>query len=84
MIIADQGSSSLGHGQEFRPLEQLDKIYSEHPLYLFFSHVHQHGMDYALDFELTEKERMAELELNLERGNHKSATLKPYELKANI
>jgi hypothetical protein len=30
-------------------------------------------MDYHFDFELTEDERMAELQANLERGNHNSA-----------
>jgi hypothetical protein len=69
--------TTLGYGSEFRPVDQLEKIFAGHPNFAFFRGVLQKGMDYFFHQEISEEERMAELEANLERGNHKSATSDP-------
>ena len=59
-------------------------IYRDHELFPFFMKLHQEGMEYIYKETLTDSERMAELEANIDRGNHKSATSKPEELKEKI
>ena len=41
-------------------------------------------MEYYLDEDLSEEERMVELELNLLRGNHQSAKKQPEKLSEKI
>ena len=41
-------------------------------------------MDYAVDSELTEEERMVEVNLQLKWGNHKSAASQPEKLKEKV
>jgi hypothetical protein len=64
--------TTLGYGSEFRPTEQLDRIFQGHPNFSFFR--------ITLNFfkeDISEEQRVRELEANLERGNHKSATSRP-------
>ncbi len=69
--------TTIGYGSEFRPTEQLQKIFGGHPNFGFFKETLRKGMDYCFDTEISEEQRVLELEANLERGNHKSATSKP-------
>ena len=46
--------------------------------------MHKNGMDHKLTRELSECERMAELNANIERGNHKGASTKPEKLLEKI
>jgi hypothetical protein len=68
--------TTIGYGSEFRPTDQLNKIFGGHPNFGFFSKTLKKGMDYFFDSEILEEQRLRELEANLERGNHKSATSK--------
>ena len=76
-IITDSSSTTIAHGSEFRPLSQLATIYAEHPMFPFFVTLMRGGMKYHVTEELPEIERMAELDLNMRRGNHKSAASEP-------
>ena len=63
----------MSPGSEFRPPDQLQKIFSRHPHFQFFIGTVLHGMDYSFIEELSESDRKAELNAMLKRGNHKSA-----------
>jgi hypothetical protein len=65
---------TLGYGSEFRPTEQLDKLFHGHPHFELFRTVLRDGMDYFFEADISEDQRTTELEANLERGDHKSAT----------
>jgi len=72
-ILDDNQDTTVAYGSEFRSLDDLKYVFGKHPNYPFFADIHTNGMDYHFDFDLTEDERMAELQANLERGNHNSA-----------
>mmetsp|Transcript_42028 Transcript_42028/g.48575 ORF Transcript_42028/g.48575 Transcript_42028/m.48575 type:complete len:97 (-) Transcript_42028:116-406(-) len=46
--------------------------------------MHQKGMEYIFKGDLTEVERMAELEVNIARGNHSTVESKPKELEKKV
>jgi hypothetical protein len=69
--------TTIGYGSEFRPTEQLNSIFGGHPNFGFFRDTLHSGMDYFFEYELSEEQRILELEANLERGNHKSSNLEP-------
>jgi hypothetical protein len=69
-ILDQHQHTTVAYGSEFRSLLDLEVVFGRHPNFAFFSDIHTNGMDYHFDYELTEDERMAELEANLERGNH--------------
>ena len=64
-IITASSSSTIAHGSEFRPLDQLTSIYGKHELFPFFANIMVEGMKYKVTEELTETERMAELDLTM-------------------
>ena len=64
--------TAMGYGSEFRPTEQLNKVFEGHPSFGFFRTVLKEGMDYFFESEISEEQRVQELDANLERGNHKS------------
>ena len=76
--------TSLYYGNEFRPIEDLESIYGNHDLFPFFKKVHQNGMEYKYTRELTPDEKMAELEAQLQKGNHKGAVTQEEELKKKL
>jgi hypothetical protein len=53
-----------------------------HPNFRDLEEMFTKGFDYALKRELTEAERVAEVETQLERGNHKSATKNKEEVQS--
>jgi hypothetical protein len=67
----------LGYGSEFRPTEQLEKIFDGHPNFPFFKTVLHGGMEYCFNSRISEDQRKEELAAILERGNHKSAAAEP-------
>jgi hypothetical protein len=81
-FMESQSSTTMGYGAEFRPLEQLNKIFHSHPVFPFFREILSFGMDYRFTSELTEEERIAELDANVKRGNHKSAEASPAKVTA--
>ena len=72
-LLSKHQDTTLGFGSEFRPVGQLKKILGEHPNFATFSTVLEKGMDYHFTEELSEEQRLAELDAMIERGNHKSA-----------
>lgn len=71
----------MDHGSEFRPVDQLSRLVGRHPNFPFLKEMFQSGFDYILTRDLTDDERLAELEAQLERGNHKSTTDNEGEIK---
>jgi hypothetical protein len=66
-------NSTLAFGSEFRPVAQLETILGQHPSFTFFKQVLAKGMEFHFDQELTEPQRLAEVDQMMARGNHKSA-----------
>ena len=83
-LIEDHQHTSLSYSSEFRDIDDLTAIYHDHDLFPFFKGLHQNGMEYIYNKELTDCERMAELEANISRGNHRSATERPTELRTKL
>ena len=73
MCIRDRIGTTIWHGSEFRPIEQLRSVVGSHPNFDHLSQTFRSGMDYHYSRELSEEERTEELEAQLARGNHKSA-----------
>ena len=72
-VFRQHVGSTVDHGSEFRPVDQLRKIVGKHPGFEYLEDMLTSGFDYHLARELTEPERLAELSAQLQRGNHKSA-----------
>ena len=83
-LIGAHQKTTLGHGSEFRPIAQLEKVLGGHPHFPFFRKILTHGMDYSVVEDLTPKEQFEELHANLLRGNHKSATSDPETTKSQL
>ena len=69
--------TTIGCGSKFWPTKKPQKIFGGHPDYGFFKETLQTGMDYFFDTKIFKEQRVLEIQANLERGNHKSATSKP-------
>jgi hypothetical protein len=73
-LIEDSQDTTLGYGSEFRPLDQLEKVLGGHPEFKVLEKlVKKDGMGYRFKKEITETERLTELQGMMERGNHKPA-----------
>jgi hypothetical protein len=81
-FMAAHTSTTMGFGSEFRPLDQLDQILHSHPIFPFFREILSKGMDYRFTKELSEEQRLSELQANVERGNHQSAESSPAKIGA--
>ena len=68
------GLSTLGYGCEFRTPEQLQPLLGRHRHFSLLRDLLTEGMSYYYKVELSEAERVDELDALLARGNHKSAT----------
>jgi hypothetical protein len=79
----NQGST-IDHGSEFRPISQLRRVVGLHdPNFRDLKEMFTKGFHYTLKRrELTEAKRVAEVEAQLERGNHKSATKNEEEVQS--
>ena len=76
LLVKSKGTT-MDPSAEFRPINQLEKIFSHHPNYRFVKKTILKGMDYIFNSELTEEQRIAEVKSNLERGNHQSGNRAP-------
>jgi hypothetical protein len=76
-FLGGQAGTTLEYGAEFRPVHQLEKVLGNHPNFTFFREVLLKGMKYSFTQDLSEDERLDELEKQLARGNHKSVSEKP-------
>jgi len=74
--------TTVDHGSEFRPLEQLQRVVGQHPGFAYLKEMFTSGFDYHLTRVLTEQERETELKAQLERGNHRSAVQNIDEIRA--
>ena len=72
-VIRENPDTTIAYGKEFRPVEKLERIYSRHPNFKFVKTMLENGMDFTFEYELTEEERVADLQAALDYGNHKSA-----------
>ena len=83
-IIEENQHMSLCYESAFRSIEGLSAIYRKHEMLGFFTKIHQEGMEYYFDHDLTKNERVEELNANIARGNHNSAKSRPKELETKI
>lgn len=72
-VFRQHAGTTVDHGSEFRPVEQLRRIVGRHPGFEYLEEMLTSGFDYHLGRELSEQERTKELQAQLDRGNHKSA-----------
>ncbi len=81
--IEAQKSSPLGYGSEFLPPKTLQKIFASHPLWKRMEFLLTKGSKWPLT-ELSERDRIEDLNKALQFGNHKGALQKPELLKKLI
>ena len=72
-LVKAHSKSTLGFGSEFRGVGELRPLLSRHPHFPQLVKLLTEGMPYIFTRELSSKEREAEVEGMLARGNHKSA-----------
>jgi hypothetical protein len=80
-LFAANKGMTLDYGSEFCPLNQLEQILGDHPLFPELTKILTEGMDYQYPEELTEEERSTEVAQMMERGNHQSAENEPERVK---
>jgi len=73
-VLDANGQSTLGYGCEFRSPDQLQPLLGRHRNFALLRDLLTEGMSYYYKAELSEAERVEELDALLARGNHKSAT----------
>jgi hypothetical protein len=73
-LIDSASGSTMDPSSKFRPIAQPDGIFADHPHYGFVRNMVEGGMDYVFTTELDEGQRILEMEVNISRGNHKSAS----------
>jgi hypothetical protein len=71
--LDDHQGSTVGHGSEFRPIDQLETIVGKHPTFAFLKRMFEKGFEYHLTRTLSEEERQEEYSAQYDRGNHQSA-----------
>ena len=72
-VFRRHAGTTVDHGSEFRPVDQLRKIVGRHPGFPYLEEMLTSGFNYHLTRELDEEERKLELKAQLSRGNHQSA-----------
>lgn len=72
-LIAGQVGTTVSHGSEFWNWEDLESILGGQPGLKFLGTMIHQGMGYHFTKELTDDQRLLELEAQLRYGNHKSA-----------
>ena len=83
-IIDNNQDTLLSYSFEFRSLKALSSIYRHHDTVPFFASAHQQEIYYTFTQTLSDHERMAELNANMARGNHRSATKRPEILEEKL
>ena len=79
-MMEDQKGTTIWHGSEFRPVDQLREVLGDHPNFDHLTGTFRRGMEYHFTRELSEAERVTELTAQLSRGNHQSAEEDPVHL----
>jgi hypothetical protein len=71
---SDSQDTTLGHGSQFRPINQLQIVLGGHPKFKALKGLAECGMDCRFKKErMSEEDRLKELRGMTDRGNHKSA-----------
>ena len=83
-ILVHNQDISLSYNSEFWSLAALSSMYKHHNKFPFFSSVHQQDMHYETTRLLSNKERMAELNANMARENHRLAIKRPDILEEKL
>jgi hypothetical protein len=73
-LVRSASGMTMDPSSEFRHVDQLDGIFSEHPNYKVVRNMVEREMDYMFLPDLDEGQRIHEMEANINRGNHKSAS----------
>ena len=81
--IRAQAKSPVGYGSEFRPTDQLVKLFGLHPCWTRMKAILNRGSKWTLD-TLEEDRRKQDLEDALTFGNHKGAQKNPIQLRALV
>ena len=75
VIEAHPGTVS-SYGSELRPIAQLEPLLRHYRHWSEFKQYHEEGVDYPFTEEISEADRLAMLQENISRGNHRSAMSK--------
>ena len=81
-VFSRHQGTTVDHGSEFRPTEDLKDILGNHPYFGHLCKMLQGGFEYHLSRDLSEEERAKELAAQIVRGNHKSATKSESKVQA--
>jgi hypothetical protein len=81
--ICAQARSPVGYGSEFRPTDQLVKLFGLHPCWSKMQAILTRGSKWTLDY-LEEDQRKQDIEDALAFGNHKGAQKKPAQLRTLV
>jgi len=73
--LHEHKGTTVDHGSEFRPVDQLLSIVGGHPNFTFLKGIFEDGFHYHLTHKLSEAERTEEYDAQYDRGNHQSAIL---------
>jgi hypothetical protein len=74
--LESQQESPLGMGSEFRPIETLESIYGNHPIWSRMVPILQQGSTWPLE-DLSEEQRLSDVLEAIKFGNHKGAQSNP-------
>ena len=74
--LEGQQESPLGMGSEFRPLEVLETIYGNHPIWNRMVPILRQGSTWPLE-DLSEEQRLSDVLEAIKFGNHKGAESNP-------
>ena len=77
--LESQKSTPLWYGSEFRETSVLEPLLKHHPNWNRLKKILVEGSNWELE-ELSEEDRLSDLQEALERGNHKGATSQPKKL----
>ena len=72
-LLNPQEKCITNYGSEFKPVEELEGLWSKHPRWKDLKVRLSQGCDYPIS-DIAEKDRMGDLRDRINRGNHKSAT----------
>jgi len=81
-VMEELKGTTAYYGSEFRDPNVLEPILGKHPAFGYLSDLFRTGMPYHFTAELTEEERKGEMEEQIQRGNHKSASTDPDKVSA--
>jgi len=74
--LEGQHESPLGMGSEFRPIDILETIYGNHPIWSRMKPILQQGSTWPLE-DLSEEQRLSDVLEAIKFGNHKGAQANP-------